>query len=75
MESVFLEFDSQHYHIELILGSKQLCTMVLLWWNYEYQQLHLGVCNSPNIFQENISKLFEGFNMVHAYIYGVLVIT
>ena len=35
----------------------------------------MGVCNRPNIFQENISELFYGFNMVHAYIDDVLVIT
>ena len=35
----------------------------------------MGVCNSPDIFQEKISKLFEGFDMVHFYIDDVLVIT
>ena len=35
----------------------------------------MGVCNSPNIFQEKISELFDGFDMVHAYIDDVLVIT
>ena len=32
-------------------------------------------CNSPNIFQEIISKLFKGFDMVFAYIDYVLLIT
>ena len=35
----------------------------------------MGVCNSPDIFQENIFKQFDGFDMVRAYIYDVLVIT
>ena len=34
----------------------------------------MGVCNSTNIFQGKISKLFEIFNMVHFYIDDVLVI-
>ena len=34
----------------------------------------MGVCKSTNIFQENISKLFDGFDMVGAYIDNVLVI-
>ena len=34
----------------------------------------MGFCNSPNIFQENIFELFEGFDMVRAYIDDVLVI-
>ena len=41
---------------------------------YEYQKLPMGVYKSPNIFQEKISKLFEGFGMVHEYIDDVLVI-
>ena len=35
----------------------------------------MGGCNSPNIPQENISGLFEGFYMVCEYIDDVLVIT
>ena len=34
----------------------------------------MGVCNSPNIFQGKISELFDGLEMVHAYIDDVLVI-
>ena len=34
----------------------------------------MGVCNSPNISQQNISELFDGFDMVRAYIYDILVI-
>ena len=32
-------------------------------------------CNSPNIFQEKISELFDGFDMVRAYIDDLLIIT
>ena len=35
----------------------------------------MGVCNSPNIFQENISKLLEGFDRICTYIDDVQVIT
>ena len=35
----------------------------------------MGVCNSPDIFQEKISELFQGFDEVRAYIDDVLVIT
>ena len=35
----------------------------------------MEVCNSPNIFQENIFGIFDGFNMVCEYIYNVIVIT
>ena len=35
----------------------------------------MGVCNSPDIFQENISEIFDGFKMIHVCIDDVLVIT
>ena len=63
-----------YYHIELSPRAKNLCTIVLPWGKQEYQKLPMGVCNRPDIFQENISKLFEGFDMVCAYIIDVLVI-
>ena len=64
-----------YYHIELSPGAKQLCTIVLPWGKYKYQKLPMEFCNSPNIFQENIYELFDGFDMVRAYIDDVLVIT
>ena len=62
-------------YIELSLGSKQLCTIILYWGKYKYQHLPMEVCNNPNIFQEKISELFDVFDMVLAYIDDVLVIT
>ena len=35
----------------------------------------MEVCNSPDIFQENIYEIFEVFDVVHVYIDDVLVIT
>ena len=35
----------------------------------------MGVCNNPNIFQENISELFEVFNMFLANIDNIILIT
>ena len=64
-----------YYHIELWPGAKKLCTSVLPWGKYEYQKLPMWVCNSPNIFQENISKLFDSFDMIRSYIDDLIVIT
>ena len=63
-----------YYHIELLPGSKQFCTIITPWGKYEYQKLPMKVYNTPNIFHEKIPKLFEGFNMVCAYINYKLVI-
>ena len=64
-----------YYHIELSPGSKQIFTVSLPWGEYDYQKPPMRVCNSPDIFQEKISKLFYGFDMVCADIDDVLVIT
>ena len=64
-----------YYHIELSPGSKQLYKDVLPWGKYEYQKLPMWVCNSPDILQDKISKLFDGFDMVREDIDDVLVIT
>ena len=64
-----------YLHIELSPEAKQLCTIVLHWVKYEYQKQYMKVCNSTDIFKEKISELFEGFNMVCAYIDDVIVIT
>ena len=34
----------------------------------------MGVCNSPDLFQEKISELFEGFDTLHAYIDDIILI-
>ena len=70
----YLYLDMGYYHIDLLQGAKQFCTIVLPWVKYEYQKLHMAVCNSPYIFQGNKSELFYGFDMVCAYIDYVLVI-
>ena len=70
-----LDLNMGYYHIELSPGTKQLCTILLLWGEYEYQKLPIGVCDSPNIFHEKISESFKGFDTIRAYIYNILVIT
>ena len=35
----------------------------------------MGLCNSPDIFQEKMNKLFEGLDFVRAYIDDLLVIS
>ena len=35
----------------------------------------MGLCNSPNIFQEKMNKLFAGFEYVRLYIENLLIVT
>ena len=63
-----------YYHIELSPNSKELCTIVLPWGKYEYQKLPMGLCNSPDIFQEKMNELFTGFENVRTYIDDLLIL-
>ena len=70
-----LDLNMGYYHIKLSSHSKQLCTIVLPWGKYEYQRLPMGLCNSPDIFQENMSTLMQDLEYVRAYINDLLSIT
>ena len=70
-----LDLNMGYYHIELSPFSKKLCTIVLPWGKYEYQRLPMGLCNSPDIFQERMSSLMETLEYVRTYIDDLLCIT
>jgi len=70
-----LDLNMGYYHIELSPRSKELCTIVLPWGKYEYQKLPMGLCNSPDIFQEKMSTLLGDLEYVRAYIDDLLVTT
>ena len=57
-----------YYHIERSPKSKELFTIVTQWGKYKYQRLPMGLCNSPEIFQENMSEIFVGLDIVRVYI-------
>ena len=59
-------------HLELNEKSKELCTIVLPFGKFEYQRIPMGLCNSPDIFQEKMNELFEGLDFVRAYIDDLL---
>ena len=63
------------YHITLCPISRKLCTIVLPWGKFEYQKLPMGLCNSPDIFQEKMNELFNGLEYVRAYIDDLLIIS
>ena len=64
-----------YYHLELSEESKELCTIVLPFGKFEYQRTPMGLCNSPDIFQEKMNELFYGLDFVQAYIDNLLCIT
>ena len=48
---------------------------ILPWGKYEYLRLPMGLCNSPDIFQEKMSELMVGLEFARAYIDDLLVVT
>ena len=70
-----LDLNMGYYHIRLDAESKKLCTLIFPWGKYEMQCLPMGLCNSPDIFQEKMSTLMEELNFVRTYIDDLLVIT
>ena len=70
-----IDLNMGYYHINLSPESHQLCTIVLPWGKYSYNKLPMGLCNSPDIFQEKMNELFSGFEEVLVYIDNILIVT
>jgi hypothetical protein len=70
-----LDLNMGYYHIELSPFSKYLCTIVMPYGKYEYQHLLVGLCNSPDIFQEHMYEIFSDLEYVHVYIDNLLVMS
>ena len=70
-----LDLNMGYYHIELSPASKELCTLVFPFGKYEMQRLPMGLCNSPDIFQEKMSELFNDLMFVRTYIDDILCLT
>jgi hypothetical protein len=64
-----------YYHIRLTPNASKLCTIIFPWGKYEYLRLPMGLCNSPDIFQEKINKLMDGLEFIRAYLDDVLIPT
>jgi len=70
-----LDLNMGYYHIELSPDSRKFCTIVFPFGKYEYLRLPMGLCNSPDIFQEHMSDLLRDLEFVRAYIDDVAILT
>ena len=56
MFATSLDLNMGYYHTLLTPNASRLCTVVVPWGKYEYLRLPMGLCNSPDIFQEKMSE-------------------
>ena len=70
-----LDLNMGYYHIELHPDSRKYCTIVFPFGKYEYLRLPMGLCNSPDIFQEHMSGLMCDLEYVRAYIDDVAILS
>jgi len=75
MYATSLDLNMGYYHIVLSPDARKICTIVTPFGKYEYQRLPMGLCNSPDVFQERMSELMSGLEFVRAYIDDILVTT
>ena len=68
-----LDLNMEYFHIRLTEDTSNLCTIILPWGKYRYKRLPMVVSNSPDIFQQKINDLFQGFEFIRAYIYELLI--
>ena len=62
-----------YYHIRVSPYSSSLYTIIFPWGKYEYLRLPMGLCNSPDIFQEKLNELMDGLEFLRAYLDDVLI--
>ncbi len=70
-----LDLNMGYYHMRLTPYASRLCTIVLPWGKYEYCRLPMGLCISPDIFQEKMSDLMAGLDFARAYLDDLLIIS
>ena len=75
MYATSLDLNMGYYHLLLTPNASRLCTVVLPWGKYEYLRLPMGLCNSPDIFQEKMGELMAGLDFARAYLDDLLIIS
>jgi len=75
MYATSLDLNMGYYHLLLTPNARRLCTIVLPWGKYEYLRLPMGLCYSPDVFQEKMSDLMQGLEFARAYLDDLLIIS
>ena len=73
--AMLIDLNMVCYHIQLTEYASNLCTIIIPWGKEFYYCLPKVVSNSPDIFQNKMNNLFQGFEYIHAYTYDILILT
>ena len=75
LNATSLGLNMGYYHIQPSDNASHLCRIIIPGKKYRYKRLPMGVANSPDIFQQKMNDLFNGFEFICAYIEDLLVLT
>jgi hypothetical protein len=76
MYATSLDLNMGYYHMLLTPFSSRLCTIVLPpWGKYEYYRFPMGLCISPDVFQEKMSNLMSGLDFARAFLDNLLILS
>jgi Reverse transcriptase (RNA-dependent DNA polymerase) len=70
-----MDLSDGFYHFGLSKRMKKICTMVVPWGKYQYEQLPQGLKTSPDVFQHKMDRMFGDLGFVFVYIDDILIIT
>ena len=63
-----IDVDTGYYHIQISKDERNLCKITLPWGKYQCKLISIGVSTSPDILQEKMNDLLQGFYFIHSYI-------
>ena len=70
-----LDLNMGYYTIRLDTDASRICTINFPWGKYSYKRLPMGIAGSPDIFQVEMLELMINLELVHNYLYDLLIIT
>ena len=64
-----------YYTIKLDPDLQKICTIILSWGKYSHLRLPMGICGSPDFFQEKMTGLMQSLDYIGCYIDDLLIIS
>ena len=69
-----IDLNMGYYSMSLSEASKKLCVTCLPWGLYQYNMLHMGVKVATDVFQQEMSSLFNDLEGVIVHLDGIIIL-